>query len=552
MTLDPVWIASRQAALEGQRANFDSLWQEIAEYVVPQSAAFTVQTTPGTKRMDRVFDSTAIMANVRFAAAMQSMMTPATQRWHSLVPSDPALADDHHVRVALDEYVERLFAARYAPRAQFGQAIGECFLSFGAFGNMIMETSERSGESLLYRAIHPSQVYLVENSAGVVDALHRKFNLSARAAMETFGADALPEEIKRAADKAPDTLFEFVHVVMPADEARARGYERKLPPMMRYASCYYSRTGNKVVREAAYRTFPFQIGRYQTHPGEVYGRGPGDIALPDIKMSNEIMKTLIRAAHKAVDPPLLLPQDGMLQAFQTRPNALNWGGMSSNGTRMVDVLPTGRPDLGYEFLESTRKAINDVFHVSLFTVLVDKPTGMTATEAMIRAQEKGALLAPIGQRAYGEFFGALIMRELDVLDAAGQLPPLPPEVMEAGGLAAMRVEFAGPIHQAQKAQDGVAVANFLQMLASMMQLYPDAPDRVNFDEVVEIMADVQGLPDKALRDMREVMARRAEKAQRADAAAMVQAAPMIGQTAKDLAQAQQLAGTAGAVPLPVA
>lgn len=550
--IDPQWLEARQSALESQRANFDSLWQEIAEYVVPQSASFTSLQTPGTKRMDRVFDSTAIMANVRFAAAMQSMLTPATQRWHSLVPIDPALRDDHGVRVWADEVTERLFAARYSPRAQFGQAIGESFLAFGAFGNAVMEVSDQLGQTILYRAWHPREFYLCENGAGVVDALHRKCSWTARQAVELFGADVLPPEIQRAAEKSPDTPFEFVQAIMPADEARGRGFERKMPAAMRYASVYYSRVGRKIVRESGYRMLPFAVGRYQTHPGEVYGRGPGDTALPDIKMLNEMMKTIIRAAHKVVSPPLLAPQDGVLQSFQARPDAINYGAVDSQGRALVLPLHTGaRLDLGYDLIEGVRKSINDVFHVSLFTVLVDKPTGMTATEAMIRAQEKGALLAPIGQRAQGEFLGALIRRELDILDAAGQLPQAPPQLVEAGGMAAMRIEYSGPIAQAQKAQDGVAVANFTSMLASVLELFPDALDRVDSDELVSIMADVQGVPDKALRDMRDVVARRQEKAARADAATAVQAAPLIGKAAKDLAAAQAQAAAAP-LPLPVA
>lgn len=537
--LDPHWIAARQSEAESARSNFDSLWQDIADFVVPQSAAFTAKQTPGERRGERVFDSTAIMANVRFAAAMQSMLVPSTQKWHSLAPIDLDLEDDHEVRVWCDEVTQRLFALRYSPRAQFGNAIGEGFLSFGAFGNMVIEVSDALGESIIYRAWHPTEFYLFENAAGVIDAVNRKCQWTARQAVQLFGKDVLPEEIRRAAEKSPETPFEFIHMVLPVDEAREHGFERPTPRFMRFASVYYSCTGRKVVREASYRTFPFAVGRYQTHPGEVYGRGPGDTALADIRMLNEMMKTIIRAAHKTVDPPLMLPNDGVLQAFATRPNALNYGAIDSQGRQLVYPLQTGaRLDIGIEMVEATRKAVNDVFHVSLFQVLIEKPTGMTATEAMIRAQEKGALLAPIGQRAQGELLGSLIRRELDIMAAANLLPPMPEVLMERGGFAATRVQFTGPIAQAQKAGDGVAIANFAQMVASIIELYPEAPDRVDFDELIGEMADVQGVPDKVLRDMKDVIARREQKAQQSEAAMAVQAAPLIGQAAKDLTAAQ--------------
>lgn len=549
---DPTWIHALQAELETDRANFDSRWQEIADYIVPASASFTTKSAPGTKRGDRVFDSTGIVANVRFAAAMQSMLTPSTQRWHALVPVDKSLERDQAVRRWADDVTERLFAARYAPRSQWGQAIGEAFLAFGAFGNALVEVADDL-TTIVYRAWHPSEFYLVENHLGVVDALHRKCQYTARQAVEMFGASALPPEIVRAAEKAPMTQFEFIQVVMPMDEARRRGYERPAPPEMRIASAYYSCLGRKVVREGAYRRMPFAIARYQTHAGERYGRGPGDLCLADVKMLNEMMKTIIRAAHRAVDPPLLLPTAGTVPGFATRPGALNYGAMSDQGAARVQTLESGGDiRLGVDLLELTRRSVHDTFNVSLFQILVDKPTGMTATEAMIRAQEKGALMAPVGQRAQGEFLGAIIARELDILEAAGMLPEPPPALMEAGGTAALKVEFSGPIAQAQKAGDGVAIANFSSMLTSLVEAFPDVLDRVDEDELVDVLADVHGIPDRVLRDMDAVKRMRSEKRERADMAGAVEAAPQLGAAAKDLAAAQAQSKAYGAAwPPPV-
>lgn len=52
--------------------------------------------------------------------------------------------------------------------------------------------------------------------------------------------------------------------------------------------------------------------------------------------------------------------------------------------------------------------------ITLFQILVDNPQ-MTATEAMLRAQEKGQLLAPTAGRIQAEFLGTLILRKLTLL-----------------------------------------------------------------------------------------------------------------------------------------
>ena len=152
------------------------------------------------------------------------------------------------------------------------------------------------------------------------------------------------------------------------------------------------------------------------------------IVLPDIKMLNEMSKTVIRAAHKTVDPPLLLHDDGVLGLSRGgRPNldpgALNVGGIDDQGRPKVLPLQTGaRPDLGLELMEQRRKVINDAFLVTLFQILVEGPA-MTATEVLERAKEKGALLAPTMGRQQSEALGPMIERELDILARVpGALP----------------------------------------------------------------------------------------------------------------------------------
>jgi hypothetical protein len=539
----------RQEQLAAQRSNFDSHWQEVARLVLPHKANFTSQSTPGQKRMDHVFDSTPISANERFAAAMQSMLTPATQRWHSLQPIDVGLEDDYEVKAWCDEVTKRMFGARYSPFAQFGQAIGEGFLCFGAFGNTVVFVDENKGKHLVYRAGNPEEFFFAENQFGVVDTIHRKFDLTARQCAMQFGTDKLPPSMRTALEQNPDRMFEILHVVTPREEA---GYGARMYQGMSQASCYVSIDGKAILREGAYRSFPFAIGRYMTGPGEVYGRGPGMTALPDIKMLNEMAKTVIRIAQKIADPPLLAPEDGALQAFSLTPAAINFGAVDSQGRQLVHPLETGANlPLTFEVVDDVRKRINDVFHVSLFQILVEKPTGMTATEAMIRAQEKGALLAPVGQRAQNEFLGGLIARELDIMEMAGQLPPMPVQLLERGGRAALRVEYSAPVNQAQKAQVGVSILNYLNVAGGIAQQYPGVLDKIDFDEMMDELADVNGVPTKIMRTPEGVKAIRDQRTQQQDLSNAVAAAPQIASAAKDLSTAQANAGAQPSTLLPL-
>lgn len=554
MTIDVEKILRRQSDLESRRANFDSHWQDVQDFILPQSVGFVSQGAAGVKVLDRVFDPTPIAACEHFAAATQSLIVPAHEQYQKLVTTDKDLMDDYDVADWCDDTTERMFRARYAPRAQFPQAVGEGFLAYGAFGNAVVNIEDARGEHMIYRTGHPREFYFTENHYGVIDTMHRKYQLRAEAAVACFkerGDQPLPREILTAAEKAPDTLFDFIQVVTPRGEI---GYEKHdAPPMHRFASCTVSVTGRAMVRKRGYRTFPYAIARYATTSGETYGRGPGMTALPHVKTLNEMVKTLLRSGQKAVDPPVMLADEGALQAFQLRPGALNRSAVTADGKPLVLPFITGaKLEFGLEFVQDLRSQIYSIFKVDLFRILVDKPGDITATEALIRAQEKGALLAPIGQRAQADFVGAITRRELDILEAAGALRPMPPALRAAGGAAALKIEHASPLQIAQKQQKGHAIQVFLEQataLGAAMAADPNLSDIIDDGEVLRELRDISGAPQKIVRRPEETAARRAQKAQTADAAVALAAAEQSGKAAKDWSTAQAQAAQAPSSPL---
>ena len=125
-----------QEKLVSDRANFNNLWQQVSERVLPNYSDFIQKHVEGQRRTNRVFDSTATLALEHFCAALESMLCPASTRWHSLRPSDPRLQGDIAVRPYMDQVTDALFRARYAPRRRnFQSQIHEVFQQIGAFGN---------------------------------------------------------------------------------------------------------------------------------------------------------------------------------------------------------------------------------------------------------------------------------------------------------------------------------------------------------------------------------------------------------------------------------
>ena len=216
-----------------------------------------------------------------------------------------------------------------------------------------------NGRKLTYSAIPMHQAYLAENAAGVVDLLHRKYPLTARQAMQEFDPARLPDMITRAARDTPEREFTFLHVCQPNGEPDADRLDYRGMPVAQYEVCVDSRT---MVEVSGYWSFPYAVGRYSAAPGEIYGRGPAEIVLPDVKMLNEMNKTTMQGAQLRVLPPLLAQKQGILDAVRITPAAVNYGGVNANGQALIRPLESGGdPGLGIDLMDQKRRIVQDAF-----------------------------------------------------------------------------------------------------------------------------------------------------------------------------------------------
>lgn len=529
-------LIRRHGQMVSDRQMYERVWQEVARRVLPRLAEFTGQRTKGDERSEYIFDSTAPLALERFAAAMDSMNTPRAQMWHKLKPRNEDLAEDMAVKRWLERVNKQLWNLRYSPTSNFASQIAECYMQLGAFGTTCLQVEDEIGKGVRYRAIPLTEVYIDEDAQGRIDTVHRAFKMTARQAVQKWGK-AAPPSIAEAAEKQPLREFEFIHCVKPNEERDANRRDYRGMPI---ASYYLHRETGTILGEGGFRKMPYLVTRYLTAPREKYGRSPAMTVLPDIRMINEMAKTILRNAHKAVDPPLLLNDDGALQPFQTRPGGMNFGMVDENGRPKVVPLQTGGDiGLGVDLLEERRRVINDAFLVTLFQVLVEGPQ-MTATEVLQRAQEKGALLGPIVGRLQTEMLGPMIERELDILNAAGALDDMPDNLVREGG--DIEIEYDSPITRAMKAEENVGLFRTIEGLGPISKINPNVMRRFNWDEIASGMAANNGLPAKWVYSDEEMAEMQEREAAQQQLQEILAAAPVAAQAAEAAANVQQKTG----------
>lgn len=532
-------IIKRQSQLESNRSTFEQQWQEIDEQIGTSPSYWHNNiNTPGKKTTDKVFDTTAAQANQRFVAALSSTLTPRSQKWHGLKAPVPQLDEDKEVNVYLDSVTNILFAVRYDPAANFESQINECYSSLGKYGTACMFIDDEVGKGIRYKSIPLSQIYIAENSAGIVDTVFRKFRYTAYQAVDAWGKDKVSEKILLALDKNPEQEFDFIHAVYPNED-----YLPGKAGRFKFYSCYIERETRHVISEGGYRTMPYAVSRYITEPNEIYGRSPAMLVLPEIKTLNRARKAVLQGAEKIVNPPLLAHDDLLADGLNTQPGGINYGAIGEDGRLLIQPLQTGaRVDIGVDQINQMRQAINDAFLVTLFQILVEDRT-MTATEVEYRQQEKGQMLAPTMGRQQAELLAPMIERELDILSMYGILPPMPEVILQFGG--AIEIKYDAPLNKIMRSPEAIAILNTLQTAAGIAQFDPSVLQMFDIEEAMRTIAEIRGVPAKIIKSTEEIAAMKAAQAQQQQLQQVLQAAPIAAQTAKDFAQAQQAATSAG-------
>ena len=529
-----------------QRALFAGQWEEAALLLLPTSRntfQFGSFNWQGQKKTDRQVDMSGGLALSRFCAIADSLCTPRNMTYDGLAADGPdadKLMSVREVRLYFEQVTKILFSYRYAQISNFAGQNYNDWQSLGAFGNATMFVDKFDSrmlpgtKGLRYRSEPLGGTFFGENHQGMVDRIHRWFRLTPYQCEQKFGKEWMPQNIQAALSKDSQYPFDFLHVVRPRDENDYdpdRLDERGKP----FESYYISLDGRCMVApEGGYRKFPYGVKRYDQTPGEVYARGPAQIALPALKTLNAMKTTFLKQAHRASDPVLLTSDEGM-QSVSLRPGALNVGGMSPDGKRLIDILPTGNIQIAKEMMLEERGLIDDIFLVSLFKVLSEHPS-MTATQVIELVNEKGMLVAPTLGRQFGDR-SAMVEREIDLLAEQGLLPPMPNVLKEAGG--PYRVVDNSPLALAARAGQAAGFFRTLENVKEVVAITQDPSplDEFNFGTAIPDISRIQNVPEKWMNDdktkaaLRQNRAKAAARKQQTDALPS-QAAIMKAQAAQ--------------------
>lgn len=523
--IEDIILGFSQARL--RRYNFEAQWQEAALLCWPEYANtffYGYDQMPGQKKTYQQIDSSASIASHRFAAIVDSLMTPMQLLWSRLKATNKDLMKDRTAKQYFDALTACLWRHRYHPSANFVGQNQQNFQSLGVFGNMNMFVD--SLDSVMwgkyrgqrYCSVPVGQMYYIQNHQGAVDSYYRAFRWTARQIWECW-PDTFPAVLRSSLEARSQQRYWVLQFVCPRTDWQPWRMDRGGKA---FASYYVSMEGHCLLEEGGYRRFPMAIGRYMQAPDEDYGRGPAQMVLPALKTLNAEKGVFLKQGHRAADPIYLTPDQGLIDP-EFHPGAVNAGGMTTDGKRLIDIVPTGNIQINEEMMKEERSLIEDAFLVTLFQLALkmeDMPN-MDARQVLEYIEQKGILLAPTIGRQQSEYLGSLIPRELDVLAFERQLPPMPGIVREAAG--DYEIEFSNPLTRAMKASEIAGFMQLVEMMGKIAQTSGDDSvwDHLDLDIALPEIADNRCVPvrwladDKQLTQARQARARQAEREARA-------------------------------------
>lgn len=516
---------TRHSDLVAKRTDFDKYWQQVHEVAAPDATDFrssmfgfgvasSFQEATAARASRKLYDSTAVWCVDRLASGIESLIVPQSEYWHGYSLTDFTKEDETDEEKFFLERLRNLtFKLRYDADTGWVTAIQTAIRRVVAFGNAFIMVEEGWDKRALfrYRYLPLSECYIDENHYNQVDYFCRAYQLTARQAVQKFGPDKVSPSIRRNAENptGASQRHRFLQCIGPRDDYGLPSAGVQKAP---WYSVHIDVDNKRICGMSGFYEFPIIDFRWMPEPGRLWGEGPVMKALADIQSVNRMARNELVANEQAHNPPLLVSDAGVVNRPNSAPGAITYGGLNAQGQRRVEPLfNSQRLDFATMVLEAKRNQIKESMYINLFALLVQNPQ-MSATEAMIRANEKGELLGPAGSRLQ-QSLSNLNERELGIMTRRGIFNReqfRPPESMAGENIGAA---FTSPLDRARKGREVEGTMNLLNVLSPIAQVDPTVVDNLDAEKMVRGLADRMGVPVAFIRNTEAVKAIQQQRAE---------------------------------------
>ena len=497
------------------------LWRDISDHIAPDMGRWNgTEVNEGKRRDNLIINSTGRSALKVLASGMFSGMTSPSRPWFKLATPDAALMEFGPVKSWLHQAelaMQDVFA-----RSNLYNVLPTLYAEQGAFGVGAIACMPDDDEFIRFYNFTAGSYMAATSARQQVDTLYREFKMTARQMEQQFGKEALSSTAQTLLDNNPNAWVDVCHAVEPNDSRIVtRGDSKNMP----IRSVYWEKGGDqdKTLRESGFKTSPIMVPRWDVNGENVYGSGPGSVALGDTKALQLMEKRKAQMLEKGVNPPMGAPASLRGQRASILPGDITYLDQSSVGQGFAPLYQIDSSWYGALRGEimAHEERINSAFFVDLFLMISRMDDVRTATEIAARKEEKMLMLGPVLERMNDELLDPLIDRVFSLMMEqsaprwAGLLqgnPMLPPPPKELAGMD-LNVEYVSILAQAQKALGVSGIERAIGFAGNLAGIKPDIIDKIDFDQAVDEYTAMLGVPPTIIRSDEAVAQLRQSRAQ---------------------------------------
>lgn len=494
MPIDTERVIRRYQKLDSDRGNWRSMWEDVARYTAPRRMGATGERADGDRRVSpHIYNPIGIQCVQTLAAAMHGMlMNPATN-WLNIRLVDEQLDDLASAKHWTNGVSKSIANALSSPKTAFHSSANQLLEDMASLGTAVMYVGQQTTGHIFVRTWPIFECCVAENQYGFVDTVIRDSMYTVRQMVTIWGKKVSPKVMALYDKGEYDHKIKVLNACLPrADEER--DYTNKTPAHMPIAICYIQEDEQHTLEESGAEEMPYVVPRWWVITGEVHGRSPAMTALPQIKVANAATRTVMRAAEKAVDPPLTVPHENLVGPVRQYAGSLTY----LRNKAEIGQMPTSAqlPYAG-EYIQQLDNAIRTTMFVDQVQFIGDFK--MTATEVIQRQTERMRLLGPVLGRLENEFLNPMVERVFGIMNRNGAFPQPPKEIQNAD----MRIEYQSPLARAQKSQIAQGFQQVLMTLEPLAKLGPEIATQlfgpIEMSKVTPALFDWFGVDDDLLK-----------------------------------------------------
>lgn len=489
---------ARLSALKNERnQGWNEEWKDISAVIEPRRSRFHLDDTGkgGRGNRNNVVDNTATLAARNLAAGMMAGITSPARPWFELQVDDQALMDDYEVKLWLDRVGEEMRTAM--AQSNLYTSLQGLYYELGCFGTgcfVVVDDADK-----VFRVVNMTVgSYSLANSyRNVVDTMYRELRMTTRQVVQQFGKENCSQTVLNNYNNGQlEAWVDVIHLIEPNDERKQGKSDNQNMP---FRSVYFESgsPGDKLLRESGFAEQAVMAPRWDVIGEDVYGVGPGHLALGDSRALQLQQKRKAQAVEMMVRPPMNAPSSMQQRGASIVPGSINYmdpqdmqaGGM----VPAISLMP--RIDYLDASIQDDRQRIRRAFFEDLFLMIAESDGRMTATEVVERREEKMLMLGPVMQRVHYELLDPLIDRVFGIMMRNGHFPD-PPEALQGKEIA---VEYISILAQAQKAIGVGSIERFLGLAGNLAGVDQSVLDNIDFDQAITEYAEQTGVPPTLIR-----------------------------------------------------